>query len=157
MQLSDRIELAVRRDLRQLELQRVNFEVARLTVLSAARQLEAARQQILRGREAGGGSSTLDILNALNALLSARNALAAGYINYEQLRVQLLLDLEALQLDPHGYPSDERRSLSAVDPGCDAFAGDRPGPGPPPAPGRPVGVDPPADGRPPARLAVPRG
>jgi outer membrane protein TolC len=157
MQLSDRIELAVRRDLRQLELQQVNFEVARLTVISAARQLEAARQQILRGREAGGGSSTLDILNALNALLTARNALAAGYINYEQLRVQLLLDLEALQLDPHGYPSDERRSLSAVDPGCDAFAGDRPGPGPAPATGSSVRVDPPADGRPPARLAVPQG
>jgi len=160
MLTSDRIEQAVRRDLRQLELQRVNFEVARLTVISAARQLEAARQQILRGREAGGGSSTLDILNALNALLSARNALAAGYINYEQLRVQLLLDLEALQLDPHGYPSDERRPLPAAEPACDAFAGDRgdrPGPAPAPAAGGPGRVDPPAGGRPPARLAVPPG
>jgi outer membrane protein TolC len=158
MLLSDRVEQAVRRDLRQLELQRVNFEVARLTVISAARQLEAARQQILRGREGGGSSSTLDILNALNALLNARNALAAGYINYEQLRVQLLLDLEALQLDPHGYPTDERRPLPPAGPG-DCFAGDRgdrPGPDHAAVPGGPDGVDPAGDGRPPARLALPR-
>jgi outer membrane protein TolC len=156
MLLSDRIEQAVRNDLRSLELQRVNFEVARLTVISAARQLEAARQQILRGREAG-GSSTLDILNALNALLSARNALASGYINYEQLRVQLLLDLEALQLDPHGYPIDERRPLP-VDCPAAGFAVDRCGqPVPAPAAGSAVGDHPAGDGRPAARLAGPAG
>lgn len=161
MQASDRIEQAVRQDLRLLELQKVNFEVARLTVVSAARQLEAARQQILRGREQAGSSSTLDILNALNALLNARNALANGYINYEQLRVQLLLDLESLQLDPHGYPVDERRTLPpAGGPACDAFAGDRPDHPRPdlPAPaGGPGHRDPSGNGRPAARLAVPRG
>jgi outer membrane protein TolC len=150
MQTSDRVEQAIRRDLRQLELQRVNFEVARLTVISAARQLEAARQQILRGRDVGSSSSTRDILDALNALLNARNALAAGYISYEQLRVQLLLDLEALELDAHGYPIDERRSLPT-----DSFAGDRAEP--PPAPGA-AGTSPAAPGdpgRPAARLTIP--
>jgi outer membrane protein TolC len=158
MLLSDRIEQAVRRDLRNLELQRVNFEVARLTVISAARQLEAARQQILRGREGGGGSSTLDILNALNQLLSARNSLASGYISYEQLRVQLMLDLEALQLDPHGYPVDERRPLPATCP-ADGFAVERGAePGPPaPAAGGAGGDHPAGDERPAARLAVPPG
>jgi outer membrane protein TolC len=156
MLLSDQVEQAVRQDLRLLELQKVNVEVARLTVISAARQLEAARQQNLRGGpEAGRQSGTLDILNALNALLNARNALAAGYISYEQLRVQLLLDLEALQLDPHGYPSDERRSLPPGDFARDR--GDHPRPDPVPAPVRPVSVHPPGDGRPAARLAVPNG
>jgi outer membrane protein TolC len=155
MLASDRVEQAVRQDLRQLELRKVNFEVARLTVISAARQLEAARQQNLRG-QAGRQSASLDILNALNTLLSARNALASGYINYEQLRVQLLLDLEALQLDPHGYPSDERRSLPPVGDGFACDRADHPRPDLASAAGGIDRVDPAGDGRPAARLAVPR-
>ena len=109
MLLSDGIEQAIRSDLRQLEVERANFEIARLTVVSASRQLEALRQKILQERDASGTSSTLDILGALQSLLGARNALANGYITYEQLRVKLLLDLEALQLDSRGYPLDERQ------------------------------------------------
>ncbi len=83
--------------------------------------------------------------------IGARNALSSGYINYEQLRVQLLLDLEALQLDSRGYPIDERRSLSAND-----FAADR-GVAPGPAgPGQSSLLPRPRDGGPPARIAVPR-
>jgi outer membrane protein TolC len=155
MLLSDRVEQAVRRDLRLLELERLNFEIARLTLVSAARQLEAARQRILQAGAAEGTTRTQDILQAQNSLLNARNALANGYINYEQLRVQLLLDLEALRLDPHGYPIDERRPQPAPE-----FAGDRclrPGPGPagPTNPGGPTVLPPPADG-PGARLGAPR-
>ena len=39
--------------------------------------------------------------------------MSSGYISYEQLRVQLMLDLEALSLDPRGYPIDQRRPHSA--------------------------------------------
>jgi outer membrane protein TolC len=145
MELADQVEQSVRRDLRLLDLQKLNFEIARLTLVSATRQLEAARQRILLGRDAGGASTTLDILNALNAQLSARNALAGGYISYEQLRVQLMLDLEALQLDARGYPIDERRSHAA-----DEFAVDRS-----PRAGDPA-VLPPPDGSPPARLIAPK-
>jgi hypothetical protein len=93
-------------------------------------------------------------LNAQNSLLGARNSLVSGYISYEQLRVQLLLDLEALRLDPHGYPIDERRPHSAE------FASDRcvrPGPGPagPGRPDQPAVLPAPRDG-PPARLAPPQ-
>ena len=117
MALSDQIEQAVRADLRNLDLTRFNFEIARLRVVSAARQLEGARQQLLKPQQGTADASTLNILNALNSLLEARNALAAGYISFEQLRVQLLLDLEAMTLDPRGYPIDDRRH---------DFAGDRP-------------------------------
>lgn len=145
MLLSDQVEQSVRRELRLLDLQKLNFEIARLNLVSASRQLEAARQRILLGRDAGGASTTLDILNALNAQLSARNALSGGYIGFEQLRVQLLLDLEALQLDARGYPIDERRSDTS-----DEFAADRaPGPGN-------VPVLPPPSGSPPARLVAPK-
>jgi outer membrane protein TolC len=155
MALSDGVEQSVRRDLRLLELQRFNFEIARLRLVSATRQLEGVRQQIRQpGRDVRGTSSTLDLLNALNAQQSARNDLANGYISYEQLRVQLLLDLEALRLDPRGYPIDERRSLPAGE-----FAGDRCDPPAGPAPAPPAGpavLPPPADGDAPARLAAPQ-
>jgi len=155
MALSDGVERSIRSDLRQLELQRFNFEIARLRLISATRQLEGVRQQIRQpGRDVRGTSSTLDLLNALNAQQSARNDLANGYISYEQLRVQLLLDLEALRLDSRGYPIDERRPLPAGE-----FAGDRcdlPA-GPPPAPpAGPAVLPPPADGDAPARLAAPQ-
>jgi Outer membrane efflux protein len=146
---SDRVEQSVRRDLRLLELERVNFEIGRLTVVSAARQLEAARQRILLEKDTQ-GTSTLDILNALNSLLTARNALASGYINYEQLRVQLLLDLEALRLDSRGYPIDERRPDTAH---SADFAGDRYVPPAAATPGVPADG---AGGQPAARLQPPQ-
>jgi hypothetical protein len=46
------------------------------------------------------------ILDALDGLLQARNALIGRYVSYETNRVQLLLDLEALQLDDRGVPLD---------------------------------------------------
>lgn len=151
MQLSDQIEQSVRRDLRLLELQKLNFEIARLTLVSATRQLEGARQRILLGRDPAGSSGTLDILRALDTQLNARNALSIGYISYEQLRVQLMLDLEALQLDSRGYPIDERRSHSA-----DGFAADRCGPSAPPGATDAAVLPPPRNEPPAARIAGPK-
>ncbi len=115
MALSDQIELEVRRDLRQLNQLRVSFEISRQQLLSAARQFESARIVLLgpRDQRSANDTTTLNLLQALSSLLAARNALAANYINYEQQRVQLLLDLEALQLDPRGFPLHD--ALSAAD------------------------------------------
>ena len=106
MALSDTIELQVRRDLRQLDQLRVQFEISRQQLLSAARQFENARIILLgpRSRRSANDTTTLNLLQALETLVAARNGLAQNYINYEQQRVQLLLDLEALQLDPRGFP-----------------------------------------------------
>ena len=110
MALADSISQQIRLDLRQLRIERLSFEIARQNVISAARQVESARNQILNARDTSGTSSTLDILDALNALLQARNALARSYLNYEQLRIRYLIDLERLQLDDRGIPSDEHLS-----------------------------------------------
>ena len=109
MALSDQIEFQIRQDLRQLRQLQVSFEISRQQLLSAARQFENARITLLgpRDRRSANDTTTLNLLQALNALLNARNALAANYINYEQQRVQLLLDLEALQLDQRGFPTHE--------------------------------------------------
>jgi hypothetical protein len=103
MALSDSIERAVRNDLRQLGVQRLSFEIARQNVISASRQVESARADILTAANPS-PTATIFILNALSALLQARNALAQSYTSFEQLRIQLLLDLEQLQLDQRGFP-----------------------------------------------------
>lgn len=108
VELSDQIEFAIRQDLRGLARQRAGFEVARQRLLSAARQFENERINLFRPRQQAGGSdaTTLSLLQALSTLLDARNALAGSYFTYEQQRIQLLLDLEALQLDQRGFPTN---------------------------------------------------
>ncbi|HET6572515.1 MAG TPA: TolC family protein [Fimbriiglobus sp.] len=142
MQLSDRIEFAIRQDLRGLRQQRVGFEVARQSLLSAARQFENERINLFRPQQQQGGATTLNLLQALSTLLNARNSLAGSYFTYEQQRVQLLLDLEALQLDQRGFPINASARTS------DRPAADEPPVSPerlpeprpvPAAPGRPGG------------------
>ncbi|QJW95869.1 TolC family protein [Frigoriglobus tundricola] len=142
--LSDQIEQEVRRDLRQLRQLRASFGIARQQLLSAARQYENTRLSLVGPQDAqrGGGTdtATLQLQTALNNLLSARNALAAAYINFEQQRLQLLLDLEALQLDPRGFPINaDPRPRAPADPA--GGPGGRNGPGDPGAghEGRPLG------------------
>jgi outer membrane protein TolC len=117
MALSDTIELQIRRDLRNLNQLSVGFEISRQQLLSAARQYENARIILLGPREgrSANDTTTLNLLQALDKLVGARNGLAQNYINYEQQRVQLLLDLEALQLDPQGFPIRESLSLGTGD------------------------------------------
>jgi hypothetical protein len=89
-----------------LSTNRINFEIARQSLISAARQVEQARDQLLLPGPAADSSSTQDTLIALNSLLQAKNSLISIWVDYETTRVQLLLDLEALQPDPSQEPID---------------------------------------------------
>jgi outer membrane protein TolC len=106
MELADQIESQVRNDLRQLNRLRLGFDIARQQLLSAAGQFEFARLQLVRGGDKRGANdaTTLNLLKALSDLLDARNRLSVSYINFEQQRIQLLLDLEVMQLDARGFP-----------------------------------------------------
>jgi outer membrane protein TolC len=119
MGLSDNIEFAIRTDLRTLNQLELSFEISRQQLLAAARQLESARLTLLGpvDRRSNNDTTTLNLLQALGNLLDARNRLAANYINYEQQRVQLLLDLESLQLDSRGFPTDESNRLFSASAG----------------------------------------
>jgi hypothetical protein len=143
--LSDQVEFDIRNDLRQLSLQRMSFEIARQSLLSSARQYENARLALIRPRQQGQDTESTTVLlqQALAALLQARNDLAASYINYQQLRIQLLLDSEVLQLDQRGFPTDVGRPLPAPSRGPPApeLA---PHPDPAPGPGAAPGTIPPA-------------
>ncbi len=110
MNQSDQIEQEVRLTLRSLRQARLSFEIARQQLIAAARQV--ANERILLNappklqQQGGGGDPTLRTLQALAQLNAARNNLAGTFIRYEQLRVQLLLNLEALTLDERGLPTN---------------------------------------------------
>ncbi|MEX2176201.1 MAG: TolC family protein [Pirellulaceae bacterium] len=147
MGLSDRIEFDVRRDLRQLGQLRVGFEISRQQLLSAARQFENARIILLgpRDRRSANDTTTLNLLQALRDLVNARNALAANYINYEQQRVQLLLDLETLQLDPRGFPLHDSLHQDGGPPAASDGTGEQPGAAEEIPPGQPRSGIPPVE------------
>jgi outer membrane protein TolC len=107
MALEDSIRIQIRRDLRQLQFDRLNFEIQRQSLISAARQLEAARDQILASEDATGKSNTQNLLNAQSSLLTAQNGLIGSWISYKTDRYRLLLDMERLQVDPQGRYLDE--------------------------------------------------
>jgi outer membrane protein TolC len=103
----DQVEAQIRQDLRTLEQERTNFGIARLALITAARQVEAARDRLLLVERAGDTTTTIDILNALSALLQAKSRLILSWTNYQSGLIQLLFDMEALQLTPRGLPADE--------------------------------------------------
>jgi outer membrane protein TolC len=107
MALEDQIEAAIRADLRRLELERASFAIARQALITAAGQVELAYFNLRMSRPQAGTTATIDILNALQALLQAKSALLNNYISYESDRVQLLLDMEMLEIGPQGVPADE--------------------------------------------------
>src|SRR5262249_6357181 len=120
MALDDSVEREIRLDLRQLQAERLNFEIQRQSLISAVRQVESAREELLALEGAADPTSTQNILQALSAVLSAQNGLIGSWVNYETDRIQLLLDMEALQLDERGLYRDEPNSPTAVGTGADA-------------------------------------
>jgi len=111
----DAIVQAVRSDVRALEADGVNFEIARQSLIVAARQVELARIQLLAPGHSGDSSTTQDALNALNTLLDAKNALIEVWVAYETDRLQLLLDTEVLQLDERGLYQEESSADRGVE------------------------------------------
>lgn len=109
--LRDGVVQAVRRDLRDLEAEKLNFEISRQSLVAAARQVEQARLQLSAPDQAASDDSsrTQDALNALDTLLAAKNSLIASWVAYETARYQLLLDIESLDFDQYGSIGDDAR------------------------------------------------
>jgi hypothetical protein len=136
MALDDQIQAAIRLDIRQLELDRESFGIARQSLISAARQVEATRDRLLVIPNAADTTGTQNVLDALNALLQAKSTLISSWISYETDLAQLLLDMDALQLDARGLPDYE--SDNAVSPGRSADAPSEQLPAPRPVPPAPA-------------------
>jgi hypothetical protein len=111
--LDDQIQAAVRLDIRQLELDRTNFGIARQLLIAAARQVEAARDSLIVNPNNTGTTGTQDVLIALNALLTAKSTLISSWISYQTDRTQLLLDMDDLRLNSRGLPENESGDSSS--------------------------------------------
>jgi outer membrane protein TolC len=103
MNLDDTIQKSIRADLRQLEADRLNFEISRKSVVAAARAVDSAEENLRLPAEnlsvGAAVANTTAVLNAYRDLLTAKNSLIDIWVRYQTDRVQLLLDMEALQLD----------------------------------------------------------
>jgi outer membrane protein TolC len=106
MALADQIVQQIRADVRNLETNRLRFEITRQQLLTAARQVEEA-QLNLRGAVEADSSVTQDLLNALQTLLGARDSLIGNWVAYEQSRMNLYRDIDVMQIDAQGVWSNE--------------------------------------------------
>ncbi len=101
----DSIWQLLRSEIRQLQVNRFNFEIGRQAVRSAATQIDlnTDRRKLdeVRGR-ASGPTAARDAIQALNDLLGAQNGLLGTFVNYEVLRRSLDFDLGTMELTPEG-------------------------------------------------------
>lgn len=105
----DGIARTLRGELRSLENNLINFELQRLAVLEAARQIdrnEDIRIESELSNQATGATAARDSVSALTDLLDAQNNFMSIWVNYESLRQSLDLDLGTLELDREGLWCD---------------------------------------------------
>ncbi len=96
-ELEDEIKLEVRDNLRQLEETRSSLRIQDLAVKLAARRVRGAQLQLQAGR-----AEMRDLLDAQEALLSAKNALTSAMVNYRLAELTLQRDLGVLKVDNNG-------------------------------------------------------
>ncbi|GAB5407029.1 MAG: hypothetical protein Aurels2KO_52600 [Aureliella sp.] len=117
----DRVANEVRSVLRQLELSRLNFQIARQQLVAASRQVDSA-QLSLRTQRSADGNLTIFLLQALDGLLGAKNNLISNWVQYRIQKMRLFAALEMLYLDENGTwlneetGLDDLASFTAVDP-----------------------------------------
>ncbi|MEM9366421.1 MAG: hypothetical protein AAGD07_10530 [Planctomycetota bacterium] len=101
----DGVWQSLRGTIRQLQANRLNFEIGRQSVRIAASQIEL-NEDIRRFRDARGLSSgptaARDTISALEDLLDSQNGLLNLYVNFEVIRRGLDLDLGTMELTPDG-------------------------------------------------------
>ncbi len=108
----DTVARSLRTQLRSALNNQINFELQRLAVLEAARQID--RNEDIRieqelSNQATGATAARDSVSALTDLLDAQNNFMSIYVNYEALRRSLDLDLGTLQLDSEGIWIDPEK------------------------------------------------
>ena len=107
MQFVDTIHLLLRQEIRQVNLNQINFEQNRAAVAIAIEKVDIARLRLMQP-PAPGESTTFsntfarDLLQALNDLLQAQNDFMSIWVNYEVQRISLDFDLGIMELDDRG-------------------------------------------------------
>jgi len=110
----DIIANEVRAVLRQIELRRLNFQIARQQLVTASRQVDQA-QINLRQATVSSTNLTRDLLQSLQGLLSAKNNLISNWIDYKILRIRTFAVLELLYMDENGVWTNEDFDLRRLE------------------------------------------
>lgn len=118
MAFEDNIITDGRTDLRQLRQLGETYKIQHRAIELAYAQVDNARNTFVAPPDpgiGGGGNNqanvaalTEQLLNAQSALLQTQNQLFTTWINYQNARMNLALDLELLPLDTRGLWTDER-------------------------------------------------
>jgi outer membrane protein TolC len=95
--LEDQIKLEVRENLRQLHQTRSSLRIQDQAVKLAERRVRGAELQLQAGR-----AEMRDLLDAQEALLSAKNSLTSAMVNYRLAELALQRDLGVLNIDSDG-------------------------------------------------------
>jgi outer membrane protein TolC len=117
---NDQMDRGLRNILRTIELNQLNFELRRTAVEVAIEQVELASLRLQEPPRPGvvtegfGGTTARDLVDSLAALLQAQNDYLSVFVNYEQQRMVLDLELGTMMLDPQGLwvdpgPVDESK------------------------------------------------
>lgn len=101
----DDVWQSLRSTIRQLQANRINFELGRQSVRIAATQLEL-NEDIRSFRDArglnSGPTAARDTISALTDLLNSQNQLLNIFVNFEVVRRGLDLDLGTMEITPEG-------------------------------------------------------
>ena len=92
----DNIKLDIRDDLRSLELDQNQYDIAIASAALAYERVASTRLQLATGL---GNITARDFLEAQQAYTQSLNAVASQHIGYILDRIQFFLDLEQLQVD----------------------------------------------------------
>jgi outer membrane protein TolC len=100
MEAEDTIKFSVRKQLRDLQLGREQYQIAVASAALAYDRVVSTRLQLKLGMEE---VSARDFLEAQQAYTASLNAVASEHIEYILDRLQLFLDLEELVVDDSGF------------------------------------------------------
>ncbi len=103
----DAVVQSLRETLRTIQLNQLDFELAREAVQVAIAQVEITQLRLQRPPKPGeeqtfGATTARDLVQALSGLLGAQDSFLSLWVNYEAQRLNLDLDLGTMRLDDRG-------------------------------------------------------
>lgn len=120
----DRVSQVLRATVRNIDLNRLNFELRRAAVQIAISQVELAQLKLNEppkvGQQQSFNSSTArDLVTALNSLLNSQNDFLSDWVNYEVLRLGLDFNLGTMEIDSEGMWLDPGAMTAESLPPCE--------------------------------------
>jgi hypothetical protein len=110
MAFEDSVKFDVRTAWRQINLTRQSFEntrrAVRLSALQYDQAVETSTAPLAPGASAG-NSQGLNLIQALNSVVSNQNNLIQIWVNYEQSRLNIYRDMGIMEIDDRGVWTDD--------------------------------------------------